>query len=121
MRGCMYGNNFKKVIVLYVLFTIIFLSQFVFVSNVMAFDGDYLWGWDGLPVHETGSVQDSGQAVSDGNGGTIVVWVDVYHDVRAQRIDSNGNLLWGIDGKMVSDGADAEYSVAVSREGEILY
>jgi len=42
-----------------------------------------------------------GALISDGNGGAIVTWDDSRNgaaDVYAQRIDANGNALWGASG-----------------------
>jgi len=68
-----------------------------------------------------GGQQSALQIISDGAGGAIIAWEDtrnVHFDIYAQRIDAQGNVLWGKDGvsicaapenqnrpKIISDGA----------------
>jgi hypothetical protein len=64
-------------------------------------DGDTLWQADGVPVDTSQGDQQSLEAVSDGEGGAIVVWLDTRNtnwDIYGQRIDGGGNLLWGEGG-----------------------
>jgi len=69
-------------------------------------DGDLeeLWGGDGLPIcTETGD-QKYPQLISDGSSGAIITWKDgrVGSDIYAQRVDSDGDCLWAIDGNRVN-------------------
>jgi len=83
--------------------------------------------------------------VGDGQGGAILVWLDVAGEtdsIRAQRLDAEGNLLWGQDGiqvvdeedhitKATGDGAGGavvywmydgvSYAQRISRDGETLW
>jgi hypothetical protein len=72
-------------------------------------NGNRLWQPTGIVPSDVNTYQASPQAVSDGSGGVIVTWVDgragfcdegfqAECDIYAQRIDSNGNLLWSSSG-----------------------
>ncbi|MDD4857224.1 MAG: hypothetical protein PHD74_03860 [Candidatus Krumholzibacteria bacterium] len=60
-----------------------------------------LWATDGVAVCTAAEDQDNVRMVSDGAGGSIIVWADkrsgVSH-IYAQRIDADGNVLWAPDG-----------------------
>ncbi len=77
-------------------------------------EGDLEWGGeDGIPVYDQeGSTQLFPGICSDGEGGVFVsshIWNRGY-DIRLQRIDIEGNLLWG------ESGAHSGYAGAYSRE-----
>lgn len=70
-------------------------------------NGQPQWGVvpDGIALCDVDVPQTSQQAISDGAGGVIVVWVDhrgATSDIYAQRVDVNGNRLWGSNGVPVS-------------------
>ena len=55
-----------------------------------------------LPVAtEPGAPEQYPVITTDGLGGAIVVWVENSELIFAQRIDSHGNLLWGLPGVLV--------------------
>jgi hypothetical protein len=60
------------------------------------------WTYMGVPVSTAASRQGEIKIASDGIGGAFVVWEDWRNlpdkDIYAQRIDSNGNLVWQTDG-----------------------
>lgn len=63
--------------------------------------GDVLWKADGIPICDLPSSQSWPLIVDDTQGGAILVWGDTRHgnqDSYAQRIDANGNKLWGAEG-----------------------
>ncbi|MEO0069569.1 MAG: T9SS type A sorting domain-containing protein [candidate division WOR-3 bacterium] len=65
--------------------------------------GNPLWDSTGLPVCTADSTQDCSfsNLVPDGLGGAMICWWDQRNgnpDVYAQRIDMNGNRLWGLNG-----------------------
>ncbi len=67
--------------------------------------GRFLWGTEGIPVFspETFKTQTTPLIISDGSGGAIIVALlgrgsHGADSIQAQRIDSDGNLLWGEDG-----------------------
>ena len=62
------------------------------------------------------------KAVPDGTGGVIAAWMDSRtgnYRVYAQRVDTDGNLMWGPEGVAVS-GDDASYTntIAMAADGE---
>jgi hypothetical protein len=67
------------------------------------------WNPDGIQVSARTTAAPTlwwGSTVSDGSGGAFVFWYDGdSSSVRAQRIDSQGALLWAPDGILVSDRA----------------
>jgi hypothetical protein len=67
--------------------------------------GNPKWLSDGLPVCVEPSDQHNPNVVSDGVNGIIVTWWDkrdFYADIYAQRIDIDGNFLWGDCGTAIS-------------------
>ena len=42
--------------------------------------------------------------ISDGAGGALFAWTDSHYDAYAQRVDSNGQLLWGANGMRINGG-----------------
>ena len=64
-------------------------------------DGDTLWAANGMPIDTTQGDQAGPELVPDGTGGAIVAWFDTRNgdqDIYAQRVDGDGNLLWGTGG-----------------------
>lgn len=66
-------------------------------------DGNLLWAPDGLNVCPTLGWQDWPYMIPDTKGGAILAWHDerygfLSHYIYAQRLDGEGNLLWGEDG-----------------------
>ena len=68
-------------------------------------NGEMLWENDGLPICVQPNAQSWPLLVSDAGEGAILVFGDSRHrnrDIYAQRIDANGELLWGENGVPVS-------------------
>lgn len=66
--------------------------------------GAVLWQTDGVAVCTADMAQTWTQIFSDDQGGAIISWVDHRWwnaDIRAQRLDHDGNLLWNEEGVMV--------------------
>jgi len=80
------------------------------------------WIPNGIPVCIEQETQKNHQIVEDGEGGTYICWEDrrslTEADIFMQRIDSNGSILWQVNGipiciapddqsipRMISDGA----------------
>ncbi len=85
--------------------------------------GDTLWTFDGIPVCLATSTQEEPVSVSDGTGGTIVVWRDgraggANTDIYAQRIDGAGNPVWTPDGRPVSTDLAFQWTPCVVPDGE---
>jgi hypothetical protein len=69
--------------------------------------GNCLWAQNGIPVSVRNSVSNDFCAIEDGKGGAIIVWtndfVGQYADqIYAQRMDSNGTLLWSPNGVIIT-------------------
>ncbi|MBI4208546.1 MAG: M36 family metallopeptidase, partial [Deltaproteobacteria bacterium] len=76
--------------------------------------GDVLWTTEGLPISATVGDQRVPEIVSDGVGGAIITWYSYQEDfdesdVYAQRVDSNGKILWTTDGIPISVAIGAQY------------
>jgi hypothetical protein len=73
------------------------------------------------PVCTAPNMQIDIQAVTDGAGGAIFVWVDLRNgscDLYAQRVDTSGNILWTHDGVVVCDASDEQYEPVSVADGE---
>ncbi len=60
-------------------------------------NGMVRWTLDGVAVCDIAGWQRFPRVVSDGAGGAIIVWTDLRNgasDIYAQRLGSNGELLW---------------------------
>jgi hypothetical protein len=68
-------------------------------------NGVSLWDTNGTVICDYNGSQGFIEICSDGLGGAIVVWVDsrneIVGDIYAQRVDSNGELLWDINGTII--------------------
>jgi|GEM_PF-6226021 len=77
-------------------------------------NGDPLWDKNGVSVISAGSDQYDFSAISDNDGGIIVVWRDNRYDsqgdIYGQRINSEGTKLWREYGK--------EFARAVNYQGK---
>jgi hypothetical protein len=90
----------------------------------LAADGDTKWSSDGVQLDTATSPHTVGNSVviPDGNGGAIFVWEDVTDltpstysgQLRAQRIDSTGNKLWGTNGVLVSIKSTSQWPAITS-------
>jgi len=85
------------------------------------------WQNNGLAIATTSGRQTHFSASSDGVGGVIAVWQEVTNDdgdIFAQRFNTNGQRLWGENGKevyrgsreqgiprVISDGAEGAYVI----------
>jgi hypothetical protein len=82
--------------------------------------GEILWRQDGVPLCEAMSSQGHPKIAADGAGGAIVAWHDQHGpgnlvDIRAQRMDAAGNLLWTPAGNLICTASgDQEYPEVIS-------
>lgn len=96
----------------------------------MSPSGDRMWGGDGLPVCvASGDQYVLPNLLPDGSGGMITFFEDYRNDIivngassntdiYSQRVDANGNRLWGASGKPVHTVAGMQYpEAAVSLGG----
>jgi hypothetical protein len=80
-------------------------------ANRVRGDGYLPWGYVGLTMTTNpGGGEYSCDAAADGSGGVLVTWQygGVQDDVLAQRLDANGNRLWG-NGAVYVKGPDADW------------
>jgi len=93
----------------------------------VAGDGTTLWQKDGLPICELPVNQQQPSCIRDGAGGFIVVWWDerdIFADIYAQRISTDGKALWDIAGVPVCTEAGVQrlpQLVSVDKGGAIVY
>jgi hypothetical protein len=79
------------------------------------------WTATGVPICTAVGNQTEPKIISDNAGGAIIVWPDVRsfwrHDVYAQRIDGNGNVLWNPDGNAVATGDSTQWEPTITTDG----
>ncbi len=67
--------------------------------------GNARWGTDGVAICTVSSGDYYPCITADGAGGAIIAWKDlrsgVGYDIRAQRIDADGNVEWTANGVLV--------------------
>ncbi|MDR4508393.1 MAG: hypothetical protein MRJ65_09190 [Candidatus Brocadiaceae bacterium] len=73
--------------------------------------GEATWNEDGMGICVKPGIQNYVDIASDGAGGTIIVWNDNRNktfDIYAQRIDSEGMVLWKDNGNPISAAANTQ-------------
>jgi hypothetical protein len=76
-------------------------------------------GWSHDPAVNTaittqGGADQNPAIADDGAGGAIIAWSGPAYDIYIQRIDANGNLLWGANGKAITSNGNNYYPQLVS-------
>jgi hypothetical protein len=70
----------------------------IFVQKVSS-DGSLPWGQKEILLYPPWGNAEGVAIVSDGSGEAIVAWqVNAEKDIRVQRVDANGNILWQQNG-----------------------
>jgi len=80
------------------------------------YGGNLLWAENGVPATAALVLDDLGPLTADGFGGFITTWWDFRSgndDVYAQRVNSNGAMLWGSTGVPVATRPDTTEFPAV--------
>ncbi|GAI54172.1 unnamed protein product, partial [marine sediment metagenome] len=83
-------------------------------------DGDCLWGEQGILVYDTAPDPRWAKLISDGSGGAVIVWEDNRGpdtDIYAQRISSDGQLLWPDMGVPVASASNAQLGPQIISDG----
>jgi len=84
--------------------------------------GDAQWNEYGIMItNNTNGYASDQRIIYDNNKGAIIVWEDDRtgeEKIYAQRIDSNGNLLWDINGLIVCNAKKGQYSPQICSDGE---
>jgi len=76
-------------------------------------DGGCLWGEQGIQICDTSPDPRWAKLITDGSSGAVVVWEDNRGpdtDIYAQRIISDGRLLWPDTGIPVANASNAQLS-----------
>src|SRR5262245_30832654 len=76
------------------------LLVFIVSSSLLSAVAFAKWVQNGVVVAARPFDQSAAVAAPDGAGGAIIAWQDVG-DIRAQRVDGNGNVLWAVNGVIV--------------------
>lgn len=82
-------------------------TNFDIFAQYVAPDGSPLWTTNGVAVAVANRDQMHARIIADGSGGAIIVWQDERYidvsgiDIYAQRFDSDGNIVWMINGRMI--------------------
>ncbi len=75
-------------------------------------NGTFLWMRDGVPINLADGNQHLPQVIPDGAGGAVISWVDKRDgdsDIYVQRIGSNGNVRWPLNGVALSTAEHDQY------------
>ncbi|TFF98425.1 MAG: hypothetical protein EU547_01565 [Promethearchaeota archaeon] len=79
------------------------------------------WNTNGTIVCNKTSTQNMPEAIKDGEGGAIITWYDDRNgnnDIYVQRIDSNGDLQWDINGIVICDNQKEQSLPQITSDGE---
>ncbi len=81
-----------------------------------------LWAANGINICNDASDQSTPNIISDMAGGVIVSWSDrradpVNRDVYAQRVDSNGVVLWAVNGVAIANKPVREHNEKIASDG----
>ena len=81
--------------------------------------GNILWGSDGAQVFV--GPAEGPRVASDGSGGGIIAFEQVTpstdSDIYVQKVDAEGNVLWGPDGVPICVGPSHQYSPQIVADG----
>lgn len=85
-------------------------------------NGKTKWNKQGVVLCSNIKDQSTPAICSDMKGGAIVAWSDwrsgVERDLYAQRIDSNGNIKWTLDGANITNLSQREHSEKIVSDGK---
>ncbi|MDX2061751.1 MAG: hypothetical protein SFY70_01685 [Bacteroidia bacterium] len=85
--------------------------------------GRPLLGQDGTPLAPRAEYQVTPELLEDGLGGAYIAWMDQRegpYQLRAQRLDGQGNRLWGEGGRVVAPSPENQRYPALARIGADL-
>jgi hypothetical protein len=85
-------------------------------------NGVVQWTANGVPVCTVVFEQDTITMISDGLGGAIMTWQDNrsnngFPDIYAQRVNSNGTMLWTANGVSICNQAAAQRGPKIVSDG----
>ena len=92
----------------------------IYVQRVNS-QGYILWAINGIGACTDPYDQSTPSIVEDMAGGCIVTWSDwrsgLERDIYAQRLDSNGNILWANNGVVVTNKIEREHNERIISDG----
>jgi hypothetical protein len=84
-------------------------------------NGMVKWAIDGVGACTDAADQSTPNICEDGEGGCIISWSDwrsgIERDIYAQRLDSNGNVLWISNGVVVTNKPNREHNEKIVSDG----
>ncbi len=95
----------------------------IFGQHVLA-DGTLAWGESGRAICDAPGTQHQPTAVANGHGGVYVAWTDsrdVYDDIYAQWIGSDGSTKWSADGRPICLGDCRQREPKLALDGDRLW
>lgn len=96
------------------------INSDIYAQKIDSF-GNVLWTANGVILSNSSNKENDPYIVSDGAGGAIIVWQDssatTIWDVRAQRINASGTILWGSSGVLVCNANSSQEFVGVVEDG----
>lgn len=74
-----------------------------------------LWSNNGLPISNTTGIKLDNSIISDDDGGAIITWSDGTsgYNIYAQRVNSQGVILWNVNGVPICTSSGQQYNVAI--------
>jgi hypothetical protein len=86
-------------------------------------DGELLWAEGGVSVTSSVGERESPRLIGDGTGNFIIVWTDISvtegwdKNVYAQKLDADGNRLWGERGILIYDNPQDQSDPQLAADG----
>jgi hypothetical protein len=89
--------------------------------------GNIMWTLNGAPICTSPNDQLNPNICEDMQGGAIIVWQDSSnandYNIKAQRVDYSGNIVWALNGEVVCNAVDVQKSpknISDDRGGSIF-
>jgi len=86
-------------------------------------DGELVWAEGGVSVTTIISEKERPRLINDGTGGFIIAWTDMSiatgwdEDIYAQKLDNEGQRMWGEQGILVSDAPGQQSDPQITADG----
>jgi hypothetical protein len=90
-------------------------------AQKMDLNGNKIWDENGILLCETLGEKREPRIAKDGNKGAVIAWQElrgVSTKIIAQKIDSNGNILWKSDGAVLSNNPGTQSDTKINPDGE---
>lgn len=101
----------------------LFLYDYDIYAQKLDGDGSKMWQANDVVVNNTAGTKSFHKVISDDADGALVVWTYLpgtpsTTDIFAQRIDLNGNLLWGNNGIPVCKEKESQSNPDIASDGQ---